>query len=93
MALKLSDLQPAPRNPRTITDAALSGLTASLSEFGDLSGIVWNQTSGHLVCGHQRFKALQAEHGDGLTVKANKIVTPAGGAAPTPALTTKARGT
>ena len=54
----LSDLEPHPRNPREITDAALAGLGASIAEYGDLSGIVWNKRNGKLVCGHQRIKAL-----------------------------------
>ena len=54
----LADLQPHPRNPREITPAALAGLGHSIEEYGDLAGIVWNQRSGKLVCGHQRIKAL-----------------------------------
>ena len=54
----IADLQPHPRNPREITPAALAGLGASIEQYGDLSGIVWNQRSGTLVCGHQRIKAL-----------------------------------
>lgn len=54
----LADLQPHPRNPRAITEAALAGLGHSIEEFGDLGGIVWNSRNGKLVCGHQRIKAL-----------------------------------
>src|SRR5690606_21222878 len=53
------DLQPAPYNPREIDPAAKHGLTRSVEEFGDLSGIVWNSRTGHLVAGHQRVDVLK----------------------------------
>lgn len=45
----LKDLNPAAYNPRQIDDAALTGLKYSLTEFGDLSGIVFNARTGSLV--------------------------------------------
>lgn len=57
--LTMDDLQAAPYNPRLIDDAAAAGLSASMEDFGDISGIVWNQRSGHLVCGHQRVEQLR----------------------------------
>jgi len=60
--LTLEDLKPAPYNPRRIDDAAMAGLTCSLAEFGDISGIVWNKRTGNLVCGHQRLEALKRGH-------------------------------
>jgi DNA modification methylase len=62
--MKLSNLKGAAYNPRKISDEALSGLKYSLNEFGDISGIVFNERTGHLVAGHQRIKALIAEYGD-----------------------------
>jgi hypothetical protein len=56
--MKLSDLNPNPRNPRTITDEKLEMLKKSLDEFGDLSGIVFNVNTNQLVGGHQRNKIL-----------------------------------
>lgn len=53
------DLRAYPNNPRTITDKAKEGLKYSVESFGDISGIVWNKRTGHLVCGHQRVKVLQ----------------------------------
>ena len=76
--MKLSDLAPAPYNPRDITAEALSGLKASLGDFGDLSGITWNSRTGHLVCGHQRLRALQEQHGDELRMVRGSIHTPTG---------------
>lgn len=57
----VSDLVPNPQNPRTISDAKLEMLRKSLSEFGDLSGVVFNRTTGHLVGGHQRIKLLPTD--------------------------------
>lgn len=55
----LADLKPASYNPRQIDPVAAQGLAASLSEFGDLSGIVWNKRTGNLVTGHQRVEQLR----------------------------------
>ena len=55
---KLSDLNPHPGNPRKITDEALLKLKKSLTEFGDLSGIIYNRTTNRLIGGHQRLKVL-----------------------------------
>ena len=59
----IQDLKPAPYNPRRISDEAFQGLTTSLSEFGDISGIVWNAHTGHVIAGHQRLKALKKQYG------------------------------
>jgi len=56
--IKLSTYNPAEYNPRDISEAALSGLKASLSRFGDLSGIVLNKRTGNYVTGHQRLKTI-----------------------------------
>lgn len=56
--MKLKDLSPNPQNPRKITDDKLKMLKASLDNFGDLSGIVFNRTSQTLSGGHQRLKCL-----------------------------------
>lgn len=50
----LGDLNPAPYNPRKISDLAAQGLQFSLEEFGDLSGLTYNIRTGNLVTGHQR---------------------------------------
>jgi DNA modification methylase len=55
----LDQIQPDPRNPRAIDDASLTALQFSEETFGDLSGLVWNRRTGHLVSGHQRLKALR----------------------------------
>ncbi len=67
----VAQLTPHSRNPRTITDAELGGLRASMTGYGDLSGLVWNVRNGKLVCGHQRVKAAGPDasivHDDGVS--------------------------
>lgn len=72
------DLKPAPYNPRDISAEALSALKESLEAFGDISGIVWNSRSGHLVCGHQRLRALKEQWNDDLKMSPSAIETPDG---------------
>lgn len=60
---KMSDVaelrtKAAPYNPRKITDEQLERLGKSMAEYGDLSGIVVNAATGHVVGGHQRLKQL-----------------------------------
>lgn len=64
--MKLSDLKEAEYNPREITEDELAGLSTSIEEFGDISGIVFNRKTGNLVTGHQRVKALKKLYGDDL---------------------------
>lgn len=58
--LPMSQITPAGYNPRKITEYALEGLKASLKEFGYAEPIVWNERTGLIVGGHQRFDALKA---------------------------------
>lgn len=80
--MKITDLKPAPYNPRTITDDSLNGLDVSIAEFGDLSGIVFNKRSGFLVTGHQRLQVLQDKHGAKLKIVKGNIVCPGGSTFP-----------
>lgn len=52
-------LRPDRKNARNITERSFRGLNYSMSEFGDLSGIVWNEEQGELVGGHARMRALR----------------------------------
>lgn len=56
--MKLNELSPNPKNPRTISEQQLASLKKSLYEFGDLSGFVFNRRTKQLVGGHQRGKAM-----------------------------------
>ena len=54
----IGGLVASPYNPRIITEKQLSMLKKSMAEFGDLSGIVVNVKTGHIIGGHQRVKNL-----------------------------------
>ena len=58
--MKLSELNPAPYNPRKISSDALGRLTKSLHELGNLQPITWNAKTGNIVGGHQRLKCYSA---------------------------------
>jgi len=51
----------APYNPRKITPHDLEALRRSLKFFGTVEPVVVNQRSGHIVGGHQRVRAAEAE--------------------------------
>ncbi|NIM50417.1 MAG: ParB N-terminal domain-containing protein [Gemmatimonadales bacterium] len=73
-ALKsISDLKPDPKNPRRIDEASARALSKSMYEFGDLSGIVWNEATGELVAGHQRVDQLKRA-GAGLCVGTDPVL-------------------
>jgi DNA modification methylase len=57
--LELEKLLPHPRNPRRIDDDAFEGLKTSITTFGYVEPIVWNERTGRVVGGHQRLKALR----------------------------------
>ena len=53
-----SQLVPAPYNPRQITQEAWKQLKDNLKKVGLLGGIVWNETTGNIVSGHQRVSVM-----------------------------------
>jgi ParB-like chromosome segregation protein Spo0J len=59
--LPVADLKPAPYNPRRVlspTSPAYRKLKASLTEFGLVEPLVWNELTGHVVGGHARLRVL-----------------------------------
>jgi hypothetical protein len=58
--IPITDINPAPYNPRSISDAAFEGLKESIKKFGMPQPLVVNKRSGVLVSGHQRLKAAGA---------------------------------
>ena len=75
--LSIADLKPDPNNPRVMPEDHAKGLAASIDQFGDLSGIVWNRRSGFLIAGHQRMKQLEELHGSGnLRIVSNVVDEP-----------------
>ena len=62
--LPLSDLRPAPYNPRVALkpgEPRFEKLRRSLNEFDLVQPIVWNRRTGHVVAGHQRLEVLRCE--------------------------------
>src|SRR5262245_36404115 len=60
--LPLTDLRPAPYNPRHVlkpSDRRYRKLAASLREFGLVEPLVWNELSGYVVGGHARLAILR----------------------------------
>jgi len=55
---KISELQPAPYNPRQSTAKQEEKLKASLSKFGLVEPIIFNKQTGYIVGGHFRVRQL-----------------------------------
>ena len=60
--LPIAQLIPAPYNPRRAlspSSPAYRKLVASLTEFGLVEPLVWNELTGHVVGGHMRLRVLR----------------------------------
>jgi len=58
--MPLADLKPAAYNPRKMRDEARQGLGSSIGKFGMMVPIIWNEQTGNIVGGHQRYDHLIA---------------------------------
>jgi len=61
--ISLSKINPAPYNPRKDLkpgDAEYEKLKRSIDEFGIVDPLVWNERTGNLIGGHQRYKIILA---------------------------------
>ena len=58
--MKLADLEPAPYNPRNISEYAFKGLSKSIEQFGLVEPIILNERTGKVVGGHQRLRVLES---------------------------------
>jgi len=58
----LFKMSPSQYNPRKISTAQLDMLKKSMIEYGDLSGIVVNRTTGNIIGGHQRVKIMDGDY-------------------------------
>lgn len=61
--MPLDKLKPAAYNPRVeLTEdmEEYQALKKSIEEFGDVEPIVWNQRTGNIIGGHQRYNVLKA---------------------------------
>lgn len=70
-SIPVSRINPAPYNPRLDLkpgDAEFEKLKRSLDTFGCVEPLVWNQRTGNLVGGHQRFKVLLAQGEERISV-------------------------
>ena len=56
---KISDLKPAPYNPRKSNEKQEANLKKSLEKFGVVEPIVFNKQTGHIVGGHFRIRELK----------------------------------
>ncbi len=62
--IPVSKMKPAAYNPRKDLkpgDPAYEKIKRSLHDFGYVDPIIWNEVTGNIVGGHQRFKVLTAE--------------------------------
>ena len=63
--IPISKIKPAPYNPRTDLqpgDPRYENLKRGIDQFGCVEPLVWNERTGNLVGGHQRFKILQGQN-------------------------------
>lgn len=60
----LNELTPNPRNPRKITKEQFAKLKHAIETFGDISGVVFNERTGHLVGGHMRLETFKQLGGE-----------------------------
>lgn len=58
-----SQIKTANYNPRKITQEARQKLKKNLEKQGLMGGLVWNETTGNLVSGHQRLYLLDKNEG------------------------------
>jgi hypothetical protein len=56
--MKLSDLERFSDNPRKINEKNRQALLVSMRRFGYIDLIVWNERTGNIVGGHQRYDIL-----------------------------------
>ncbi|UAT31952.1 DNA modification methylase [Bacillus badius] len=69
--IPIEKINPAPYNPREDLkpgDPEYEKLKKSIHEFGYVEPLVWNEKTGNLVGGHQRFKILMEERPSEITV-------------------------
>lgn len=59
LRLPIADLTPNASNPRKITDKRKAQLRKSLEQFGNLSPITWNKTTGRVIGGNQRLEGYR----------------------------------
>ncbi|EAG8971673.1 TPA: ParB N-terminal domain-containing protein, partial [Listeria monocytogenes] len=69
--IEVSKINPAAYNPRIDLmpgDLEYEKLKKSIEEFGYIDPLIWNERTGNLVGGHQRYKILLEGKPENLTV-------------------------
>jgi hypothetical protein len=59
--VKIELIREVEDNPRIISEKSLKDLEKSMDNFGYIEPILWNENTGRIVSGHQRFKILKAK--------------------------------
>lgn len=59
--IKIKEIKLADWNPREITAEELKSLQESIDKFGYVVPILWNEKTGNIIGGHQRFKVLSSK--------------------------------
>ena len=68
------EIKNAPYNPRVISDRAKKLIKENIKNNGLLGAIIWNETTGNIVGGHQRLAALDAlEKGQNYTLTVDVV--------------------
>jgi len=62
--MNINKIKTSTYNPRKMSDNARNALKVSMSAFKDISGIVWNRSTGNLISGNHRWEELVKKHGD-----------------------------
>lgn len=63
VVINRSQINLNPFNPKKHSDSKVKEQKKNLQRVGYLGGITWNRTSGNLIDGHRRIKALDLYHG------------------------------
>ena len=63
ITLKRSEINLAEYNPRKLSSEARKQLKANIKRLGLMGGLVWNESTGNLVSGHQRISILDEIEG------------------------------
>ncbi|MEN4815747.1 site-specific DNA-methyltransferase [Bacillus velezensis] len=69
--IRVEEINPAPYNPRIDLqpgDPEYDALKKSIEQFGYIDPLIWNEKTGHLVGGHQRYKILMENKPKEITV-------------------------
>jgi len=61
--MNLAKVRKAIYNPRSMSSDAREGLSESMDDFGDISGIVINKKTDNIIAGNHRFGELAKKHG------------------------------